>query len=196
MTSRRQLVLGLSCVAIGACVPVRTVDVPPNLPRLGAQKPELVVQEIGDYQCPFCAAVQPAVKRAMQAYRDRVALVWRDYPLSRHEHALAAAEAAREVRAQLGDDAFWQYHDLLFRNQHALTLADLERYAGAFAVDRARFRRALELGVHRDGVMADKREIDALKLPSFGTPAFIIGADVFVGSYTHEELAGLIDAAL
>ena len=44
--------------------------------------------------------------------------------------------------------------------------------------------------------MADQREVDALQLPSFGTPAFIIGADVFVGSSTHEELAGLIDAAL
>ncbi|MCE7894717.1 MAG: hypothetical protein DYH12_34270 [Sorangiineae bacterium PRO1] len=193
MVGRRSFLLGLT---LAACVPVRTVDVPPNVPRQGAKKPELLLQEIGDYQCSFCAAVQPAVKRVMATYGERVALVWRDYPLDRHEHALGAAEAAREVRAQLGDDAFWKYHDVLFRNQRALAPADLVRYAEALGVDQKRLSRALELGIHRDGVFADKREIDALKLPSFGTPAFIIGADVFVGGYSYEELAGLVEDAL
>lgn len=196
MPSRRELLGGVGALALGACVPVATASVPPQLPRRGADKPELVVQEIGDYQCPFCAAVQPAVKRVMQTYGERVALVWRDYPIARHEHAMGAAEAAREAKAQLGDEGFWQYHDVLFRNQSTLAPADLLRFAEAFSIDRTRLRRALELGIHRDGVLSDKREIDALKLPGFGTPAFIIGADLFVGNYSYEELAGLVENAL
>ncbi|MBI3202259.1 MAG: thioredoxin domain-containing protein [Myxococcales bacterium] len=193
MVRRRDFLLGLT---LAACVPVRAVDVPPNVPRKGAKKPELVVQEIGDFECSFCAAVQPAVERVMAAYGERVALLWRDYPLDRHPHALGAAEAAREVRAQLGDEAFWKYHAVLFRNQRALAPADLLRYAAALGVDPKRMASALELGIHRDGVLSDKREIDALALPSFGTPAFIIGADVFVGNYGYDELAELVEAAL
>lgn len=196
MASRREFLGALGALALGACAPVQTVSVPPNVPRRGATKPELLLQEIGDYQCPFCAEVQPAVKRVMQTYADRVALVWRDYPMKRHEHALGAAEAAREARAQLGDEGFWQYHDVLFRNQATLARPDLERFAEAFAIDQHRFRRALDLGIHREGVLADKREVDALRLPGFGTPAFIIGDDVFVGSYSFEELAALVEKAL
>lgn len=193
---RRDLLRSFGALAAGACMPVRTAEVPPHLPRKGAKQPELVLQEIGDYECPFCARVQPAVKRVMREYGDRVALVWRDYPLDRHLNALGAAEAAREVRAQLGDDAFWQYHDVLFAHQATLERTHLERFAEAFPIDRTRFARALDLGIHREGVMADKREIDAMKLPAFGTPAFIIGADLFVGAYSYEELAGLVEDAL
>jgi protein-disulfide isomerase len=187
---------GLGALAAAACVPVRTVDLPPGAPATGAKRPELVVQEIGDYECPFCARVQPAVKQLLLSHGDRIALVWRDYPLRRHPNALSAAEAAREARAQLGDAGFWQFHDVLFRNQHALGPKDLLRFAEAFPMDQRRFARALELGIHRDAVLADKRQVDALKLQSFGTPAFIIGPDVFVGGYDYEELAGLVDAAL
>ncbi|MFO0569510.1 MAG: thioredoxin domain-containing protein [Polyangiaceae bacterium] len=195
--TRRESLAALSALIAGpGCAPVRTATIPPNLPRKGAPKPELVVQEVGDYQCPFCAEVQPAVARLMSTHAERIALVWRNYPLASHEHALGAAEAATEVRAELGDDAFWKYHDVLFRNQKALAPADLVRYAEAFPLDQKRFGRALELGIHRDSILSDKAEIASLKLPGFGTPAFLIGADVFVGTYSYEELVELVEQAL
>lgn len=156
----------------------------------------MVIEEVGDYECPFCAAVQPAVERVMHRYGDRVALVWRNYPLSRHPHAALAAEAALEAHAQLGDDGFWQYHRVLFRNQHALDQKSLERYAEAFAIDRKRMVRALELRIHQDAVRRDMSYVDSLKLPAFGTPAFVIGADVFIGNYSFAELSEIIEEKL
>ena len=43
--------------------------------------------------------------------------MWHDYPLPFHQDAMPAAEAAREVRAQRGDAAFWAFHDMVFEHQ-------------------------------------------------------------------------------
>ncbi|MBK7582554.1 MAG: DsbA family protein [Myxococcales bacterium] len=193
---RRSFITGLSLMATGACAPAGAIPSPAHVPLRGAERPQLVVQEIGDYECPFCAEVQPAVKRLMAEMGERIALAWRNYPLDRHPHAYHAAEAALEARAQLGDDGFWKYHDVLFANQSKLGPEDLLRFAEAFAIDRTRFARALELRIHRDEVLSDKLEIARLKLPGFGTPAFIIGSDVFVGVYSFEDLRSFVERAL
>lgn len=194
--SRREFLCATAALGASGCLPTRSLTIPPDLPRRGAADPALVIEEIGDYQCPYCRAAQPHVERLLEHYAQRVTLVWRNYPLPRHEHAALAAEAALEARAQLGDDGFWRYHRVLFRNQHALERDDLERYAEAFAIERRRFSRALELRIHRDAVERDVRYVDSLELPSFGTPAFLIDGDVFIGVYTFAELSSLVDQRL
>ncbi len=183
----------MAALGASACMPVRSVTLPTNLPNRGARQPQLIVEEVGDFQCPFCAEVQPAVKALLASHGDRIALVWRNYPLRRHEFAAAAAEAALEVRAQRGDEAFWLYHDVLFQNQFALDLPDLERYAKTIGADPGRLREALKIGVHRSAVEDDLRYVNSLKLPGFGTPAFLIGEDAFIGSYSHRELAEIVE---
>ncbi len=191
--SRRKFGLAMAAVGAAACMPVRSVTLPTNVPSRGSRKPELIVEEVGDFQCPFCAEVQPAVKALMASHGSQVALVWRNYPLRRHEFAAMAAEAALEVRAQRGDEVFWRYHDVLFQNQHALDQPDLERYAKAVGADPARLAEALSVGVHRGAIEDDLRYVNGLKLPQFGTPAFLIGEDAFIGNYSHRELVALVE---
>ncbi|MCA9646937.1 MAG: thioredoxin domain-containing protein, partial [Myxococcales bacterium] len=121
--SRRDFVgLGLKLAAVSLLAPIGLggcsrpeLSVPPRAPTKGASNPKLVIQELGDFECPFCAEVQPVLEQVLDHYGDRVRIVWRDYPLSHiHPYAMQAAEAAREVRAQLGEDGFWRYHHLLF----------------------------------------------------------------------------------
>lgn len=196
VTSRREFVAGLMAAGTAACMPVRAVALPTNLPNRGARQPQLLVEEVGDFQCPFCAEVQPAIKALMASHGDRIALVWRNYPLRRHEFAALAAEAALEMRAQRGDEAFWNFADVLFQNQQALEPANLVRYAKLMGANPNRLSQALEVGVHRGAVEEDMRYVDALKLPSFGTPAFLIGEDAFIGSYRYEELVSLVEEKL
>lgn len=194
--NRRELLAALSALGGAACMPVRTADIPPNLPLKGSRQPQLVVQEVGDFQCPFCADVAPDVDRLMQRYGDRIALVWRNFPLKSHLNAQLAAEAALEVRAQKGDETFWRYHDVLFAHQDALDGPSLIRYASAFGVDERRMSRALELGVHAKDVARDKREIASLSIPGFGVPTFLIGPGAFVGGYGYDELSAIVEDQL
>ena len=39
------------------------------------------IQIYVDYQCPFCARVNPTLERIVQTYGDKVRIVFKDFPL-------------------------------------------------------------------------------------------------------------------
>ena len=192
--------LGLSLLAPSALVACSTpqLAVPPKAPSKGASDPKLVIQELGDFECPFCADVQPVLEQVLDHYGDRVRIVWRDYPLSHiHPYAMQAAEAAREVRAQLGEEGFWRYHHLLFMNQNALTREGLGSFAKKLGgVDMARFTKALDEKTHQAAILAEKAEVDKLGIDRLGTPGFFIGSEVIIGSQPFEVFRDAIQEQL
>jgi protein-disulfide isomerase len=85
----------------------------------------------GDYECPFCAALDVR----MQGAPLRVA--WRHFPVgSAHPRALAAACAAEAADRQ---GAFWAMHDALFADQGRLEDPHLWARAEALGLDVGRF---------------------------------------------------------
>ena len=144
---------------------ISTVDQPS---KGNAQAPVTIV-EFTDYQCPGCAATQPTLDRLVKEYGDRVRLVARDFPLSQHPEALKAAEAAEAAREQ---GKYWEYVEILMRNQSSLSVVKLKEYASQLALDRGRFDQALESGKFADAV---QRDIEAgIKLGIDSTPAVFI----------------------
>ena len=182
-----------------APTPSKVYDIPlPTKPRSkGPANAKVVIQEFGDFQCPVCARVVPTLERVLEEYGDEVRIVYRDYPLSFHEDAHLAAQAAREVFAQQGNAAFWKYHDLLLGNQQALSREHLESYARRIAgIDMKAFRAALDSGKHRAAVDADMRAV-AKAGARIGTPAFFINGKLSIqGAYPFETFKAAIDAEL
>jgi protein-disulfide isomerase len=81
----------------------------------GTQNAPVVLEEFGDYQCPPCAAMHPVLKAIEDDYGDRVALIFRNYPLQNmHKNAFSAARAA-EAAAMQGK--FWEMHDMIYKGQ-------------------------------------------------------------------------------
>src|SRR5262249_167723 len=132
-----------------------------DAPFKGGKNAKVVLQEFSDFQCPFCSRVTPTIKQLIDEYKDKIKIVWRNYPLPFHKEAQPAAEAAMEVYAQGGADKFWAYHDLLFANQRALSRADLEKYAEEVGgINMAKFRAALDNKTHEARVKADQEAVD------------------------------------
>lgn len=97
---------------------------------LGNAESDVVLYEYGDFQCPGCAAAAPNVKALMEEYGDRIALVYRNFPLtSIHPNARAAAAAA-EAAGQQGK--FWEMHDLLYENQTVWQAQDTNQRTSTF----------------------------------------------------------------
>ncbi len=167
----------------------------PNAPSWGPANARVVVEHFSDFQCPFCSRVGPTLQRLRETYGSRIRFVWRDYPLPFHDHAMLAAEAAREAYAQRGNEGFWRFNTLLFENQQHLDRVDLERYAADVQLDLARFRSALDQHTHQRGIRADMAAADATGA-SIGTPAFFINGRFFAGALPFEEFQRRIDAAL
>lgn len=181
--------------ALGAsCAPQRPpVPAPANAPKKGAPGARFVLQEIGDYECPFCAEVQADLKQLLGTHPE-ISLVWRNYPLRMHPHAHLAAESALEVKTQLGDEGFWHYHETLFANQAALAEPNLVEYARALGgIDIAKFEQALTSRTHQAAVEADRRAIEQLQIKGLATPAFLFQGDVLVGSYPYDSFVAWIE---
>jgi protein-disulfide isomerase len=147
-----------------------------QVPLLGPSSAKVTVHVFSDFQCPFCARVAPTLKELLKKYPRDVRLAWHDLPLPFHKQAPMAAEAAREVQRQLGDAAFWRFHDRLFSDGKVgpLGRSDLERLAQGMGCNMTQFREALDTRRHQARV---KEDADAAADAGVrGTPSFLIAS--------------------
>jgi protein-disulfide isomerase len=159
-------------------------------PSLGNTDAPVTIVAFTDYQCPSCAAMHPMLERLVKEYANKVRLVTRDFPLNQHVEAFKAAEAAEAAREQ---GKYWEYIQVLMRNQSSLGVEKLKSYATELGLDRVRFDSALDSAKFAESVQRDVE--NGMKLGLNATPTiFINGRRVSAKSY--EELKASVDAAL
>ena len=175
---------------------VYDIPKPKNAPTKGSAKAKVVIQEFSDFQCPFCGRVNPTMAQVMKEYGDKVEVIWRNYPLPFHKEAGPAAQASLEVFEQKGNKAFWEYHDILFANQKALSRANLEKYAAQIGgINMKAFRAALDSEKHKAAVDADIQVI-AKAGARIGTPSFFINGKLLQGAQPYAAFKAAIDKEL
>ncbi|WP_222105969.1 DsbA family protein [Catellatospora sichuanensis] len=97
----------------------------------GLVEAPITLVEYGDFECPYCGAAAPVLRRLIDDSDGMVRLVYRHFPLfTVHPFALTAALAAEAAGEQ-----FWPMHDLLFAHQSRLADPDLENYAQMLGLD-------------------------------------------------------------
>ena len=167
------------------------IDVRADDPVRGNPRAPVTIVLFSDFQCPYCARVEPILKDVEQAYGDKVKVVWKHQPLSFHQQALPAAEAAEAAREQ---GKFWQMHDRLFANQRALSPALYEQVAREIGLDVNRFKQTIASGRHRARIQQDQAL--AMSVGANGTPTMFINGERVVGARPLEQLKPVIDRAL
>lgn len=71
--------------------------------------------EYSDYECPYCKSFHPTAQRLMTEYEGQIAWVYRHFPLDRiHPNARPAAIASECIADLAGEDAFWEFTDMVF----------------------------------------------------------------------------------
>ncbi len=81
----------------------------------GNKEAKVVVYEYADFQCPGCAGAHQNLPAIQDLYGEKVAFVFRTFPLTTiHANALAASTAAEAAGMQ---GKFWEMHDILYNNQ-------------------------------------------------------------------------------
>ena len=74
--------------------PIRVVVVAEGFPAKGPASAPVTIVEFSDFECPYCARVNPALEQVVKNYGDQVRLVFRQFPLNIHPNAQKAAEAS------------------------------------------------------------------------------------------------------
>jgi Na+/H+ antiporter NhaA len=167
------------------------IDVDPESDHVrGPIDAPVTVVEYGDFECPFCGQAEPVVRELLRDFGD-VRYAWRHLPLNDvHPHAQLAAEAA-EAAADQG--AFWELHDLMLDNQHALRPDDLIGYAKRLGLDVERFTNAVS---EHAGAARVAQDVDSADLSGVsGTPTFFVNGRRHYGAYDIAALSAAVRAA-
>lgn len=163
-------------------------------PQQGSNDAPITIIEFSDFQCPYCAKFYT---QTLLQIRDnyintgKVKFVYRDYPLSSHQYAKKAAEAAECAHEQ---GKFWEFHDMIYENQASLNNEKLKQYAIDLGLNTNEFNTCLDSGKMSQEVMKDFQ--DGSSYGVTGTPAFFINGTKLVGAQPYEAFQRIIEQEL
>ena len=157
----------------------------------------VTLEEFGDFQCPPCGKFSEFVEELLKEYNSRLRLVFRNFPLSGHEHAREAALAAEAAGLQ---GKFWEMHDTLYREQETWTKAPnvrelFESYAGTIGLNVDQFKKDVDGDKARERVDSDRALADFLGVKATPT-LFINNRPVDPKDKNPEGVRAAINAAL
>ncbi|GAA0464720.1 DsbA family protein [Streptomyces stramineus] len=139
-----------------------------------------------ELQCPDCHAALDDLRKLRARYGDRLQIRLRHFPLEKHKHAYAAAQAAEEAAEQ---GQAWPYAEaVLARTAELATRGEqlLVEVAGELGLDTEEVDTALIDGRHMLIVDADQAEGKAIGVT--GTPTYVIDGQRLDGGKGQEGL--------
>lgn len=146
-------------------------------PVMGKKDAKITVTIFSDYQCPFCSRVDPMLHDIVKdaELKDKVNVVFKQFPLSFHKDAKPAAKAALAARDVGGDEKFWDMSVKLYSDQKALTAENFSKWAGEIGVDVKKFEKALKDNdaKYEEVIKADS-ELGAKEAKVRGTPSLFV----------------------
>jgi protein-disulfide isomerase len=158
-------------------------------PVRGAAKARVTVIEFGDYDCPYCGAVEATLAQLLAAHPD-VRLVWKSFPLPTHPNAQGAAEAALCA----GDQGkFWEFHDALFAHQDSLGDDLYQKIAVALKLELATFTACTEN--HTSAPRITKTFDDGAAAAVDGVPYFFVGTTRLSGQVSIDDFEHALKTA-
>jgi protein-disulfide isomerase len=105
----------------------------------------------------------------LEAYPDKVKLVFKNFPLRNHRHAMKAASAALAAESQ---GKFWEFHDQLFKNYNRLNDKFIDDIATVLQLNQEPFEKRMNSPEVRQQIQQDLE--DGQKAGVRGTPTIFI----------------------
>lgn len=144
----------------------------------GKKDAKVIIVEYADFQCPACATEAPKMKNIVEKYSDKIAFVFRSFPLPGHTNAKAASAVAEAAGKQ---DKFWEMSYLLYENQSEWTNltdkrdAKFEEYAQKLNLNIDQFKKDLTSDEINQKIKFDTALANSEKITE--TPTFKINGE-------------------
>jgi protein-disulfide isomerase len=160
-------------------------------PSKGKIDAPITIVMFSDFQCSHCAAAHPVLRTVMADYADKIRFVVRNFPLeSIHENAFRAALAASAANAQ---GKFFEYIELLYKNQDKLDVESLKKYAAQVGLNQKQFD--LDLGSEKFAAAVRRDLQDGINYGVASTPTIYVNG-VKVRSNSGQGIRRAIERAL
>lgn len=185
-------IIGVVILLVIILVIYKTANQPPVIDeRYNVLEGQVVVEEFSDFQCPYCRTASSTVKQIEETYGDKVAILYKHFPLPSHKFAFKAAEASECARDQ---GKFWEYHYKLFDKQDSLGIASLKEYALDLNLNAQQFNECLDSGSKKS--IIEKDILEGQKKKVTGTPTFFVDGQRLSGAQPFEKFKPLIERKL
>jgi protein-disulfide isomerase len=155
----------------------------------GSDQAAATLVEYGDYQCPFCGAAYPIVKKIQQKFGKDLRFVFRNFPITDlHPNAEFGAELAEASAVQ---GKFWEMHDFIYEHQNYLGQEEFFlQHAAKIGLDKAKIQS--EIGRHAYFTRIREDFMSGVRSGVNGTPTFFLNDHRYNGDYEFDALAEAI----
>jgi predicted DsbA family dithiol-disulfide isomerase len=149
--------------------------------------------EFSDFQCPFCAKLQPVLDQLLQEYAGQLVHYFKHAPLaSIHPLAQRLHEAA-ECASQQREEAFWVFHQRFFTTKTtewdvATIRQTTEAWAQELQLDGAAFLTCFDHQATAAVVTGNLAEF-----PVSGTPTLLVGNEVVKGALPYAQIKAIVE---
>ena len=149
-----------------------------------------------DIECPFCGRFHPSFEQALEDFDGQIQATIRHFPLSFHQQARPAANAA-ECAGEQGE--YFEFISELFSNQQNLSDDFYEEVAADLGLNVGKFNDCVSSQKYDAKVTADMNS--GLAAGVKGTPGTIIVGpnsepQLVPGAVPYEQFKAMIEAAL
>lgn len=172
---------------------------------LGSKDAPVKLIVYSDFECPYCQAYDEIIMQAKNVYGDKLAIIFRQYPMAQiHDYAMNAALAS-ECASEQGK--FWEMYTELFKANKERRLNDdeIKKLGVTLKLDDKKYQECLKAEKYREKIVKQFDEGKAAGVN--GTPTSFLNGDILVGanpweSVTRQDgsvvtgLKNLIDAKL
>ena len=159
-------------------------------PFKGTSKPKVTIVEFADYKCPHCKEASKILQSVLEKYKDKVKLVFLDFPLRKESVSTTIAEGGVCADSQ---NKFWEYHNAAFEQQNDLKSSSPEGIAKKIGLKLNDFSECMKLSKTKEKVSNSRREGERIGVQ--GTPAIFINGRKHSG-YSIESITEEIEKIL
>jgi len=152
-------------------------------PTMGPATAPLTIVEFADFECPFCARAFGTLETMVHTtYKDKIKVIYKNYPLNSHPWAIRAAIGAECARLQ-NPDAFWDFARDYYSSQGSITVKNIDDHIHATAkrlnLDTATLDACMNGKAAQARIEEDQKDGNAVGVGS--TPTLIVNGVRVVG---------------
>jgi len=147
---------------------IKSIDLA-DTPSKGPAGAPIVIVEFADFECPACGMMRPVLDELFEQHKDKIRVLYKHFPLPMHPNG---EKAARAAVAAMRQGKFWEMHRVLFDNQTALGVENVEKLAQGIGLDLVKFRQDRDSEATADLVAKSRKQGEVLELS--GTPSLFI----------------------
>ncbi len=170
----------------------------------GDRNAEILLIEYSDTECPFSQRFHPTAKQVAEEFKDKVAWVYRHFPLDQiHSKARKEAEATECAAKLAGNEGFWKLVDKIYEvtpSNNGLDFESLPKLASEVGINQNDLKRCLDSGEMAQKVEANYQS--GIKVGIQGTPGVVLlntktnKVSIIPGAVPFEQIKASINALL